>query len=115
MSPYSLVLTQKTTIKGLNPVDIKSSRKLSNKKITGQGMSEYLVIVGLLAVAGIAAMGLMGGSVRATMAAFADEFADGTQSATIRSDASTLAQDAADNSVAGLDNYDTNNDVLNGN
>lgn len=92
-------------------MDIQSSRKISNKKITGQGMSEYLVIVGLLAVAGIAAMGFMGGSVRQTMAAFASEFAGG-DSASIRTEADTTAGTARDNAVAGLDNYDTNNDQL---
>lgn len=93
-------------------MDTNKIRKLSRKTIKGQGMSEYLVIVGLLAVAGIAAMGLMGGSVRTTMAAFADEFADGENSATIRSEASTLATDAKDNAVAGLGNYDEKNKVL---
>jgi len=89
-----------------------SNSKLSIKKSIGQGMSEYLVIVGLLAVAGIAAMGLMGGSVRTTMAAFADEFADGDNASTMRAQASTLASDASDNAVAGLGNYDEKNAVL---
>jgi Flp pilus assembly pilin Flp len=93
-------------------VDTIKSFKSSRKSIKGQGMSEYLVIVGLLAVAGIAAMGLMGGSVRTTMAAFADEFADGNNSATLRTEASTLATDAKDSAVAGLSNYDTNNEKM---
>ena len=92
-------------------MNTKSSRKMSNKRITGQGMSEYLVIVGLLAVAGIAAMGLMGGSVRQTLAAFAQEFAGGDADA-IRQDAQENAVNASTTSVAGLDNYDANNDNL---
>ncbi|MAR93099.1 MAG: pilus assembly protein [Pseudomonadales bacterium] len=92
-------------------MDINTSRKLSNKKITGQGMSEYLVIVGLLAVAGIAAMGFMGGSVRQTMSAFAAEFS-GNDSGSFRDEALSSATEAQDNAVAGLDNYEENNNQI---
>ena len=95
-------------------MEIKSSRKMSNKRITGQGMSEYLVIVGLLAVAGIAAMGFMGGSVRQSLAAFAAEFA-GEETAAVdqmKQNAQDNAVAAKDVSVAGLDNYQENNDNL---
>ncbi|WP_290579259.1 hypothetical protein [Ketobacter sp.] len=95
-------------------MEIKSSRKMSNKRITGQGMSEYLVIVGLLAVAGIAAMGFMGGSVRQSLAAFAAEFAGDTTANVdaIKGNAQANANAAEDTSVAGLDNYQENNDNL---
>lgn len=55
----------------------KHSHKLNAKKITGQGMSEYLIIVGLIAVAGIAAMGFMGSSVRTQLGGMAQELAGG--------------------------------------
>ncbi|MBA54645.1 MAG: hypothetical protein CMK89_09335 [Pseudomonadales bacterium] len=84
---------------------------MSNKRITGQGMSEYLVIVGLLAVAGIAAMGLMGGSVRQTLAAFASEFSGNDPSAN-RDAARDNALNSGRTAVAGLDNYEDNNDQL---
>ena len=107
MSPNSVVLKKKTTIKGLNPVDIKSSRKLPNKKITGQGMSEYLIIVGLLAVAGIAVMGFMGSTVRTTFAGFAETLAGDTATAETNQDAAeTAAQGATDNALVNLTNYD---------
>lgn len=84
----------------------KHSRKMNAKKITGQGMSEYLIIVGLLAVAGIAVMGLMGNTVRNQFAGMAQELAgtDGTQAVT---DAGQDADDAADaaNARKGLSNY----------
>ena len=38
-------------------------------KQQGQGLSEYLVIVGLIAVASIAAVGFLGGTVRSQVAA----------------------------------------------
>lgn len=90
-------------------MNTKTSRKMSNKRINGQGMSEYLVIVGLLAVAGIAAMGLMGGSVRQTLAAFASEFAGGDSEAN-QSAAQTNATNAGSAAIAGLDNYRDNNE-----
>ena len=88
------------------------TRKLTLKKITGQGMSEYLVIVGLLAVAGIAAMGFMGGSIRKSMAAFADELAGGTAAADIQTEAQDAAGRSNEVSTSSLSNYTTNNDEL---
>lgn len=45
-------------------------------KQQGQGLSEYLVIVGLIAVASIAAVGFLGGTVRSQVAAVANEIAN---------------------------------------
>jgi len=42
-------------------------RRLHMKQ-AGQGLSEYLVIVGLIAVASIAAVGFLGGTVRSQVA-----------------------------------------------
>ena len=44
-------------------------------KQKGQGLSEYLVIVGLIAVASIAAVGFLGGTMRSQVAAVANEIA----------------------------------------
>ena len=49
------------------------ARTRSRKNIRGQGMSEYLIIVGLIAVAGIAVMGLFGGAVRNQLGGMAAE------------------------------------------
>ena len=45
-------------------------------KQQGQGLSEYLVIVGLIAVASIAAVGFLGKTVRSQVAAVANEIAE---------------------------------------
>jgi pilus assembly protein Flp/PilA len=45
-------------------------------KQQGQGLSEYLVIVGLIAVASIVAVGFLGGTVRSQVAAVANEIAE---------------------------------------
>ena len=45
-------------------------------KQQGQGLSEYLVIVGLIAVASIAAVGFLGGTVRSQVATVANEIAE---------------------------------------
>jgi len=45
-------------------------------KQQGQGLSEYQVIVGLLALASIAAVGFLGKTVRSQVAAVANEIAE---------------------------------------
>lgn len=86
--------------------------KLSNiKKIRGQGMSEYLIIVALLAVAGITTFGLLSGAARNQVAAIATEISgdDGTASTTAsQADAADSATDATTN--RGMDQFtDRNN------
>ena len=51
-------------------------------KQQGQGLSEYLVIVGLIAVASIAAVGFLGGTVRSQVAAVASEILNQRQAPT---------------------------------
>ena len=51
--------------------------KKSIRNVRGQGMSEYLIIVALIAVAGIAVMGLFGGAARNQVAGLANEIAGG--------------------------------------
>ena len=79
------------------------SRKMS-KKISGQGMSEYMVIVGLLAVAGIAVMGLMGNVVRENVGGFAVELSggDGTnnEAAALSEGAKVNSEDTTNRSLA---------------
>ncbi len=56
-------------------------------------MSEYLIIVGLIAVAGIAAMGFMGSAVRTQLTGMAEELTGGDATGTI-STANTTANSA---------------------
>ena len=84
----------------------KNARKMNSKKVTGQGMSEYLIIVGLIAVAGIAVMGLMGGTVRNQLGAMSQELSgdDGSTAITASQTTSTAAADTA-NTQRTLGNY----------
>jgi Flp pilus assembly pilin Flp len=97
--------------KGAIPVDIKSSRNLSNKKITGQGMSEYLVIVGLIAVCSVVAMGLMGEGVRNTFGAFTTELSGSAaaDTATATGAGRAAAAGVTTNSDITLRDFDTRN------
>jgi len=91
----------------------KLSRKLNAKKILGQGMSEYLIIVGLIAVAGIAVMGFMGGAVRHQVSGMAAEIAGGDGNGEIKQAASNAASAAAVASAKrSLSNYDGQNTSL---
>lgn len=78
-------------------------------KVRGQGMTEYIIIVALIAIAAIAVYQYFGNTVRNQTAGIAKELAgsDGT-------DAKTAAQDAADkaateaNTKRNLDTYTGN-------
>ena len=93
----------------------KHSRKLNSKTIRGQGMSEYLIIVGLLAVAGIAVMGLMGGTVRNQFGAMSQELAGGNGT-TARTAAGTTATgaSAAAQTQRNLSTYTNQNAAITG-
>lgn len=85
--------------------------KLSNiKKIRGQGMSEYLIIVALLAVAGITTFGLLSGTARNQVASIATEISGGngaTQTAASVTDAAAASADATTN--RGMDQFTNRN------
>jgi Flp pilus assembly pilin Flp len=84
----------------------KHSQKMNSKKVTGQGMSEYLIIVGLLAVAGIAVMGLMGGTVRNQFGGMAQELAGNNGSGAIANAAGRASAAASTaNTQRTLSNY----------
>lgn len=72
--------------------------KSNSKKIRGQGMSEYMIIVALIAIAGIITMSLFGETARNQVAAMAQELAgdDGTD---LRTEAGNAATDAGTESV----------------
>ena len=99
--PLRTPIKKENNYKGANPVKANQSRKTS-KKITGQGMSEYMVIVGLLAVAGIAVMGLMGNVVRENVGGFAVELSGGDGS-TNEAAAATEAGKVASQDVTNRD------------
>lgn len=91
----------------------KHSRKLNSKKVTGQGMSEYLIIVGLIAVAGIAAMGFMGSSVRTQLSGMANELAGGNATDNIsQAQASAELSRADAQDTKSLNDYAGQNDRL---
>ena len=90
-------------------------KKWSHRQ-TGQGLSEYLVIVGLIAVASIAAVGFLGGTVRSQVAAMANEIAgqDGSSAVAIAEGNAVQAQAQAAASLH-LGNYVGQNARLGGN
>lgn len=82
--------------------------KNTQKKIRGQGMSEYLIIVALVAVAGIAVMGLFGGTAQNQVAGLAAELSGG-DAATQIADSVTDAGDASTQANTGNSLADYNN------
>ncbi len=50
----------------------------SCRKISGQGMTEYIIIVALIAIASVAAVGVFGDSVQASFVALSSELTGGT-------------------------------------
>jgi len=96
---------------------VKSITLNSRKNIRGQGMSEYLIIVALIAVAGIAVMGLFGNAARNQVAGLANEIGGGNQADAITASAAALTNannataDAA--IVTNLSNYGGSAAVIN--
>lgn len=90
--------------------------KSNAKKIRGQGMSEYLIIVALIAVAGIAVMGLFGNTARNQVAGLAQELAGGDGTASMQT-ADTDSQAAATegNTKRSLSSYSNANAAITGN
>jgi len=81
-----------------------------NQRQKGQGMTEYIVIVALIAVAAIATYQFFGQTVRNQMAGIAQEVA-GQDASTAISAAQTSANSASDEGgkVKGLDDYSNDN------
>ena len=72
-------------------------KKMTFKKIKGQGLSEYLIIVALIAVAAIAVVGLFGGAAQNQVAGLAAEISGGNGGAQItasQADATTASTQA---------------------
>lgn len=79
-------------------------------KQLGQGMTEYIIIVALIAIAGIAAYGFFGDTIRSQTGAIATELAgdDGTAAkAQASGKAASAVADGATTKT--LSNYETNN------
>ena len=86
------------------------ARFSTKKHITGQGMSEYLIIIGLVAVAGIGVMSFFGQTVQNQVAGMSQEIAGVDAAAQIANAATTAA--SADTSAqinTTLANYNTKN------
>ncbi len=80
------------------------------RRVRGQGMTEYIIIVALIAIAAIAVVSLFGGTVRSQVAGMAQEMSGTAATAQIQN-AKTAAQTAANvaNDTASkttLGNYD---------
>ena len=77
------------------------ARFSTKKHITGQGMSEYLIILGLVAVGGIGVMSMFGKTVQSQVAGMTNVIAGADATADVN--AATAAATAASASAA-LDN-----------
>lgn len=75
----------------MNKTNTRIQGRRFGKRQAGQGMTEYIIIVALIAIAAITVVSFFGGTVRNQVAGMAQELSG--QSA---SDSITAAQDAAD-------------------
>ena len=73
---------------------IKNINQFGSKRVRGQGMTEYIIIVALIAIAAIAVTSLFGGTVRSQVAGMAQEMSGTSASAQI-GNAKAAAQKAA--------------------
>jgi len=86
------------------------ARRTQPRRQFGQGMTEYIIVVALIAVAAIGVYTLLGQTIRNQTAGLALEVSGQTASTAI-GNAQTNANTASTNANArkGLDNYDANN------
>jgi Flp pilus assembly pilin Flp len=85
------------------------NRKLSLRQ-AGQGMTEYIIIVALIAVAAIGVYSMFGQTIRGQVAGLAGEIA-GTGATAGKATAATAAKGAADKAAEGkgMSSYDQGN------
>jgi hypothetical protein len=81
--------------------------KSNSKKIRGQGMSEYMIIVALIAIAGIVTMSLFGETARDQVAAMSHELAGETTAGAAATDKAAAAAVRADTSAVEKRNMGT--------
>lgn len=93
----------------VNRLKSAAARGTKRAKQRGQGMTEYIIIVALIAVAAIAVYQFFGNTVRNQTAAIANEIAgnDGSAARTAASTAATSAATEA-NTKRNLENYTGN-------
>lgn len=72
----------------------------------GQGMTEYIIIVALVAIAGIAIFSFFGQTMQGTVADVATELSGGASTNTAAAAAANAVTEAGTNE--GMDNYDDN-------
>ncbi|HEY8605870.1 MAG TPA: hypothetical protein VIM12_01990 [Noviherbaspirillum sp.] len=78
-------------------------------KQAGQGMTEYIVIVALIAVAAIATYQFFGQTIRNQTAGIAQEVAGNSADAARSAAAAAAANATTEGRIKGLDNYSNNN------
>ena len=86
-----------------------NSKRINLKKSYGQGMTEYIIIVGVIAVAAIGAFGFFGDTIENQIAGMSAEMSGG--SGTTQISASVTAAAAAATAASNhnnLSNYDAN-------
>lgn len=72
----------------------------------GQGMTEYIIIVALVAIAGIAIFSFFGQTMQGTVADVATELSGGASTNAAGAAAASAVTEAG--TVEGMDNYDDN-------
>ncbi len=90
------------------------SKYSSQRGQKGQGMTEYIIIVALIAIAAIGVTQLFGETVQNQMGAMAAELGGGAQGGAANTAAQTAGDAAATESMAGqhtLGDYATENDI----
>lgn len=87
---------------------LATKSRSSKKYIAGQGMSEYLIIIGMVAVAGISVMSFFGQTVQHQVAGMSTKLSGGDPATEIASSATAATNAATSAAIAtDLGNYGT--------
>lgn len=90
---------------------IKFLTRTSKKSQRGQGMSEYLIMVGVIAVASLAVFGFFGSTVESQISGMAQELSgsSGTDAQSNAQSSASSAQSMASSERNSLSNYTSQN------
>jgi type IV pilus assembly protein PilA len=87
----------------------KSTLKSNRSRQLGQGMTEYIIIVALVAVAGIGTYRLFGQTIQQQVASLAQEISGQANTARAQVTASATATATQAATAKGMNNYETGN------
>ena len=105
-------MTQTVSVNAENYVVNSTTKQVHSKFQKGQGMTEYIIIVALIAVAAIAVYQFFGQTIRSQTSAIASEVGCKSGAAAMKAAGDAADKTVAERDIKGLDKYADSADKL---